>query len=101
MKFRILWGLSAAWALIFFYIGFDELREVWNSEETLLNSGKVFTSVLAGVGAFTIACLPLLGSYLLHRFHKSREHSRLVKDRNRIEKRLAKLDQSRKAPSSA
>lgn len=95
MKFPLLWGLSSAWALLFLSMSVERFQHSWASKGSLFNlftTGEKLQAFLAGTGALTIGAVPLLCTYGLYRFHKSREHSRLSKERNRIDKRISKLE---------
>lgn len=98
-----MWGLSVLWAIFFFWTARDLFGTAWNAEGSFLN---IFTAeskpidFLTGIGAATVGCLPLLLTYGIHRFHKGREHSRLTKERTRIDKRIDKLDAKKSAGSS-
>lgn len=97
---RVLWIASAVWVVICLWLGVSTIREGWSRDATLLEWGGKLETILAGVGAFTVGAVPPFLSWLLHRFHKSRERGRLLKEKARIEARLAKLDQQQQAKSS-
>ncbi|MFT4649172.1 MAG: hypothetical protein ACI9X4_002407 [Glaciecola sp.] len=95
MKFPLLWGLSGAWALIFFWMGVDLFQNPGSAEGSLLSpftAGAKLQALLAGIGSWTVGIVPLLLTYGLYRFNKSREFGRLTKERGRIDRRLEKLE---------
>lgn len=92
MKMRILWALSVVWALLFCKVATGRIGHAWQAEGSIFNMGEKLEAFLAGVGAFTVGVVPLALTYLLHRFHKSRERGRLEKERARIDKRIDKID---------
>ncbi len=74
----------------------------WGAEGSmfsLFTAPQKFQAFLAGTGALTIGAVPLLLTYALHRFNKSREKGRLVKERKRIDRRIEKLEAKQKAKS--
>lgn len=85
---RILWLVSAAWILLWAW----KALQLFRGESFWIDLGERSKDVLAGLGSLAIGTLPLLATWLLHRLHKSRERSRLTKEKARIEARLAKLD---------
>lgn len=97
MKIRILWVLSAVWALVFFNVAMGRVTYAWDAEGTLFNMGEKLEAFLAGVGSLTVGALPCYLTYQLQRFHKSRERGRLTKERKRIDKRIEKIDRKRGA----
>ena len=96
---RIMWVLSIVWASLFLYLAVDFFLLAWGKETSLLEWGGRLETYLAGVGALSVGALPLLGTWIVHRFHKSRERVRLAKQRTRIDKRIDKIDRKRAAKS--
>jgi hypothetical protein len=104
MKFPLLWGLSASWALFFLWMATERFQHSWGAEGSmfsLFTAPEKFQAFLAGTGAITIGSVPLLLTYGLRRFNKSREKHRLVKERNKIDRRLKQLDAKQKSKPSA
>lgn len=85
--------MSALWTLAFAYKGIQEFR----GQPMFLDLGPTPMRYLAGIGSLTVGSIPLIISWLLHKFHKSRERGRLIKEKHRIEVRLQKLDEQRAA----
>jgi len=100
MKLRILWVLSAAWALLLLYLARESFQQAWQAQDSVFNLGQKLQALLAAVGAITIGALPAYLTWRLQRFHKSRERVRLEKERKRIERRIEKLDARRAEPVS-
>jgi len=97
---RLMWVLSALWAALCAYLGFDFFRSAWTKDTSLLEGVGKLETYCAGVGALTVGSLPLLATWWAHRFHKSREHARLLRQRRKIDRRIEKLDR-RKAEKTA
>ncbi len=97
---RIAWILSALWAAFCIYQGLSIIERGWNHESSLLEWGEKIKLYLAGIGTFTVGSGPLLATWLVHKFHKSRERGRLMKEQKRIEARLKKLDAERDAKAA-
>ncbi len=95
MKLPILWGLSLTWALFFYWMAKDQFHHSWVAEGSIFNLltvGEKLRAFLAGVGAVTVGSVPPLLSFLVHRYHRGRERGRLVKERDRITRRIDKLE---------
>jgi hypothetical protein len=91
MKLPILWGLSIAWAALFYWMAKDQFHQSWAAEGSIFNlltASDKLRAFLAGIGAVAVGSFPPLCCYLIHRFHKSRERGRLVKERDRINRRI-------------
>lgn len=92
MKIRLLWVVSGLWAAFFAYLASDSLRHAWAADGSIFNLGEKLQGFLAGVGAITIGALLPYGALRLHRFHKSRARHRLEKERDRIDRKLQRMD---------
>ena len=92
MKLRILWGLSLAWALFFYYLGYGRLVHSWVAEGSIFNRGDKLEAFLAGIGGVAVGSFPAYITYHIQRFHKKRERGRLEKEMKRIDKKIHKID---------
>lgn len=103
MKLWMWWVASTAWALYFVLLGVTQFKKAWGSEGFLLAFLDIFTvgsrleTLLSGVGAWTVAAIPLYLTGLVHRFRRSRERVRLEREREKIDKRLSSLDREEAA----
>ena len=93
-----LWVVSAAWIVLWAL----KALQLFRGESFWIDLGARSKDVLAGIGSIFVGSIPLIATWLLHKFHKSRERHRLTKDKARIEARLAKLDaeHARKNPGA-
>ena len=90
--------VAALWLALCIYMSATYFREA-------VAEGRGFferpQSILTGIGGLTVGCMPLLGVFLLHRYHKSRLRGRLLRDKARIERQLARLDEKQSKGSEA
>ena len=91
---NIAWLASSLWAAFCLYQAVRMFQTGWNQEADILEWGEKLKHYLAGVGTITIGMIPLYFTSLWHRFHRSRERARLLKEKHRIEVRLQKLDEA-------
>ena len=104
MKLVVMWVLAAAWFLVLAYLSVD----AFTSTSPIIASDRLhlLRDVLAGVGALAMGLLPVLAAATVHHLHRRRLRHRLEKQKAKIEKRLARLDERRgtgqnRAPRSA
>jgi hypothetical protein len=103
MKLWMWWVASSVWALYFVLIGLSQFRAFWREQGSFLellnplDVGLRLETLLSGVGAWTVAAIPLYVTSLAQRFQRSRERHRLEREREKIEKRLAALDREEAA----
>ena len=92
---KFAWIASSLWAAFCLYQAVQMFQTGWNHEADILEWGEKLKHYLAGVGTLTIGSLPLYVTSLWHRFHRSRERARLLKEKHKTELRLQKLDESK------
>lgn len=86
-----MWVLALGWFVALAYLAVDALTE----EAPILASGRMQWALetLAGVGALTLGLLPVLGASIVQHLHRRRLRHRLEKQKAKIERRLARLDE--------
>jgi len=97
---RIMWIASILWAVFWAYAGQRWFRDAWHEESTLFELGDKLERYLAAVGSMTVGLMPFSLTWLAHKFQKSRERGRLLKEKHRIELRLQKLDEDKDTPAT-
>lgn len=100
VKLFLLWAVAALWFLVCAYMSTTYFREAFAAGRGFFERPQ---SILTGIGGLTVATLPLIVAALVHRYHKSRLRGRLMRDKARIERQLARLDEKegQKAPAPA
>lgn len=91
MKQLLLWALAGAWLVIFGFLALDSLA----SENPILEADRlrVLRAPLTGLGALAIGVLPPLLLLWWRRVRNRRLRQRLEKERLRIDRQLARLDE--------
>lgn len=101
-----MWLAAAAWFLLCAFMSSTYFREAMGSQKGFFERPEL---LLTGIGGLTVATLPLVMAGLVQRYHRRRLRGRLLREREKIERRLARLDAKegralpspRSAPSGA
>lgn len=96
VKLTVLWILSGAWCVVLGYVAWTYFKQGVSPETGFLERPKPF---FTGIGALTVGCVPLFLTWLLHRYQKKRLRGRLLRERERIQRQLTRLDEREGAPA--
>lgn len=94
VKLFLMWTAAAVWFLLSAYMSLTYFREALSADRGFFERP---VSILTGIGALTVAALPLGVAALVHRFHRRRLRGRLIKEKEKIERRLRRLDEKQAA----
>jgi hypothetical protein len=90
VKLTLLWILAGSWCVVLTWVAWTYFRQGIQADVGLLERPQhLFTDI----GALTVGGVPLFLTWLLHRFQKKRLRGRLLKERERIQRQLARLDE--------
>jgi hypothetical protein len=90
VKLFLMWLAAALWFAACAYLSVTYFQEGLGSELGFFERPK---SLLTGIGCLTVAALPAVGAGLIHRYHRRRRRGRLLKEKDKIERQLRRLDE--------
>lgn len=90
VKLTVLWILSGVWAAVLVYTAWTYFKLGVRSDVGFLERPE---HLFTGVGALTVGGIPLFLTWLVHRYQKKRLRGRLLRDSERIQRQLARLDE--------
>jgi hypothetical protein len=90
VKLGLLWIVSGSWGVVLAWIAWTYFQQGLKADVSLLHRPE---HLFTGVGALTVGALPLLLTALLHRYQRKRLRGRLLRERDRIERQLQRLEE--------
>jgi hypothetical protein len=90
VKLTLLWILAGSWCVVLVWVAWTYFRQGVGADVSLFERPQ---PIFTGIGALTVGGVPLLGTWALHRYQKKRLRGRLLKERERIQRQLARLDE--------
>lgn len=95
-----MWLAAAAWFALCVAMSRSYFRAALDPDVGFIDRPE---RALTGLGSLTLAALPLVGAGLIHRYYRRRRRGRLLKEKERIERQLRRIDEreGRRAPAAA
>ena len=93
----LLWILAGVWCAVLTYIAWTYFKQGVKADVGFLERPE---HLFTGIGALTVGGVPLFLTWLLHRYQKKRLRGRLLRESERIQRQLARLDEREGAPAA-
>lgn len=93
MKHLLAWILTGLWAVLLWWSAWGYLH-VFSGNPGL----PTIESLLAAIGAFVVGGTPLACAWWWHRYSQKRLHKTLTKQRDKLDRKLGRLGESKGAP---